>query len=161
MNCLFLFMDTIFQPSRIANRNAFKIVNKYFMDLKNWCQSPLVNFPFNTWQNMFSFRFCPHTFWIGPNDCYTYCWPCKRHVGRLKKLSVEVSITCRTANMCSGIITVEVHWKKCNFKKLQFFTVDHYRCIFYKFSLFSRIQQKKTVKIKKIAKIHLFLSLLI
>ena len=28
-----------------------------------------------------------------------------------------------TANMCSEI-TVEVHWKNCNFEKLQFFTVD-------------------------------------
>ena len=34
----------------------------------------------------------------------------------------HLSFSC-TANMCSEI-TVEVHWKNCNFEKLQFFTVD-------------------------------------
>ena len=61
------------------------------------------------------------------------------------------------------ICAVKLQWK-CIEKTViltnySFLLLTIVRCIFYKFSLFSRIQQKKTVKIKKIAKIHLFLSL--
>ena len=38
-------------------------------------------------------------------------------------IQTEYSFQGCTANMCSEI-TVEVHWKNCNFEKLQFFTVD-------------------------------------
>ena len=39
------------------------------------------------------------------------------------EVSKLTSVFYHTANMCSEI-TVEVHWKNCNFSKLQFFTVD-------------------------------------
>ena len=53
----------------------------------------------------------------------------------LQKISTSIQLitlwfAC-TANMCSGI-TVEVHLKNCNLKKLQFFTVE--LCSLYFFS---------------------------
>ena len=88
-----------------------------------------------------------------------------------------VELEC-TANMCSGI-TVEVYLKNCNFEKLQFFTVDLcslyllrlkiviltlFSCSLFCIELNVHITSfhcfyeynKKTVKIKKMAKIHSF-----
>ena len=80
----------------------------FLKNYKDWIKS----FSKSKWTGL---KYRQRIFFCHTNECV---WE------RIASIFPVHTATLHTANMCSGI-TVEVHFKNCNFEKLQFFTVDH------------------------------------